>query len=126
MNPRLAGRDGGFTLAETVGDAMGMFTLRPDPLAGFGTGGGRWMRWLARERGDLRKSFFEAGEIRDHLIKASDREDAQDPWIRDHEQHLASFGLRPLVRTYQGVKSGRVAKVSAGQIDHQRPLPTRG
>jgi len=79
-----------------------------------------------RGGGCLRESLVQAGEVRDHLVHAGDRENPQDGSVGDHQQHLAALRLGAPVRCHQGVKPGRITEPGEGHIDDEGAVPARG
>jgi hypothetical protein len=79
-----------------------------------------------RGGGCLREGLIQAGEVRDDLVHASDRENPQDGGVGDHQQHLAALSLGVPVRCHQGVKPGRITEPGAGHIDDEGAVPAGG
>jgi hypothetical protein len=79
-----------------------------------------------RDGGCLRESLVQAGEVRDHLVHAGDRENPQDGSVGDHQQHLAALSLGAPVRRHQGVKPGRITEPGEGHIDDEGAVPACG
>src|SRR5205807_4068472 len=55
-----------------------------------------------------------------------ERENPQDGGVGNDEQDLAALGFGSLVRSDQGVKPGRIAKLSPGHVHHERAVSVRG
>jgi hypothetical protein len=65
------------------------------------------------------QGLVQAGEQVEHRIHAGDLEDAQQRRLGCHQEQLPARLLQPLVRTDQDVEPGRVAELSAAQVDDQ-------
>ena len=75
----------------------------------------------------MEEGLLQAAEAGDEAVQAGQGEYPEDSAIRrDDQPQTAAFSEGPRVRPDQDAKSGAIAELDAGHVDHDRGMPMGG